>query len=285
MQAFGLFPGQSPQELTRFIAPDPTVFPGEILGRTVAVHVNPAQLTAVQPALPGQRLIPAGVVCAALTSHVGALRAGQLVIAPTRHSLCEQVVMTRDAICALPDDVAPEEALAIAVPGIAVVRAFLDFAQVHAGQTVAVIDDDPVRRTLTPQIARYFGVHHLLTVTTATAATAFRTRQDAFHAIINFTGNAALDQLALGALYYAGILASAATLAPSFGRKVALFVHMGARSQLNEAAAAMPLWSMLTAGMLELPSIQVLPLTTPGVRRAYSAQNPETTVTVLSIHG
>lgn len=283
MQAFGLYPGEASAQLTRYTAPNPVAASGELVARTVAVAAGSVQLPDAQTGLSSQRSIPSGLVCAALTSSTGELRAGQLVLGWTQHALCEQVLLPEDDLCPLPAGITPELALSIMEPGVAAVRALLDFAQVHPGQRLAIIDDWPLRSQLCAELAHYFGVTDVREYTALTARAELPAHPNSYHAIINFTTEVQIDRLALSALHPAGIIASQNAFAPDFDHKLALFVHMGARAKLNLNAAAMPLWTMIADGRLTLPQTQLYAFTTPGVRAACATAKTATPVPILSV--
>ncbi len=283
MQTFGLFPGQSATQLTRYTLPDPTATSATLLARTIAVAANSVQLPAAHNRLRTQRSVPGGIVCAALTEPKGQLPAGQLILGPSQHVLCEQVLMAKSDYCVLPAGIKVETALSIFAPGVDAVRALLDYAQVHPGQRLAIIDDWPLRSNLCAALAQYFGVTDVQQFTTLTARTQLPKQNNYFHAVINFTSEVQIDQLALAALHPAGIIASRNAFAPDLSSKLALFVHMGARSKLNLEAAAMPLWALLTETQFTLPEIQLYPFTTPGVRTACSLSRVTSPVPILSM--
>jgi hypothetical protein len=283
MQAFGLFPGEAVSQLTRYTAPNPAAAAGNVVAKTVAVAASSVQLPDAHAGLRTQRSIPGGLVCAALTTSAGELQAGQLVLGWTQHALCEQVLLPQSDLCPLPAGIAPEMALSIMAPGVAAVRALLDFAQVHPGQRLAIIDDWPLRAQLCVQLAHYFGIEDIQQYTTLTARAQLPAHPDAYHAIINFTTEVQVDQLALIALHPAGILASQNAFAPDFKHKLALFVHMGASSKLNLNAAAMPLWTMIEDGQLTRPQTQLYAFTTPDVQAACVCSRSAVPVPILSI--
>jgi hypothetical protein len=281
MQTFGLFPGQSAAQLTRYTLPDPTATSATLLARTIAVAANSVQLPAAHNGLRTQRSVPGGIVCAALEPN-SQLPAGQLILGPSQHVLCEKVLMAKSDYCMLPAGIKAETALSIFAAGVDAVRALLDYAQVHPGQRLAIIDDWPLRAELCGALAEYFGVE-FQQFTTLTARSQLAKQNNYFHAVINFTSEVQIDQLALAALHPAGIIASRNAFAPDLSSKLALFVHMGARSKLNLEAAAMPLWALLTETQFKLPEIQLYPFTTPGVRTACSLSRVTSPVPILSM--
>jgi hypothetical protein len=283
MQAFGLFPGETSAQLTRYTAPNSIAATNTVVARTVAVAASSVQLPDAHAGLNSQRSIPGGLVCAALTASSGELQAGRLVLGWTQHALCEQVLLEASELCPLPSGITPEAALSIMAPGNAAVRALLDFAQVHPGQRLAIIDDWPLRAQLCVQLAHYFGIEDVQQYTTLTVRTQLPAHPDTYHAIINFTTEVQVDQLALTALHPAGIIASQNAFAPDFKHKLALFVHMGARSKLNLNAAAMPLWTMIEDGQLTLPQTQLYAFTTPDVQAACALSRSTVPVPILSI--